>query len=426
MSSSWRFDKQSSSEVQAVADVEVSCESGTMEQPKKIAAIIVAAGRGSRMADDAKNPAGPKQYRRLGGRSVLQRALDAFQRHERVDQCVVVIHPDDMTSYQDSVRPHPKLLEPVIGGKTRQDSVRAGLESLAAYCPSRVLIHDAARPFVDTDLLSGVIDGIGENRAALPAVPIADTIKRSMGGTVIETVERDGLFAAQTPQGFVFDEIVMAHRSANLQDRNDFTDDTALAEWAGMDVALIEGSSANSKITTAEDMKTAQQKLSTIPDIRTGHGYDTHRWAPGDAVWLCGVEIPHTHRLDGHSDADVGLHALTDALLSAIADGDIGSHFPPSDPRWKDARSYRFLAHAAKLVRNAGGTITHVDVTLICEAPKIGPHRDAMRETIATILTIEPARVSVKATTNEAIGFIGRGEGMAALATATVVICDDD
>ncbi|MGI9355754.1 MAG: bifunctional 2-C-methyl-D-erythritol 4-phosphate cytidylyltransferase/2-C-methyl-D-erythritol 2,4-cyclodiphosphate synthase [Rhizobiaceae bacterium] len=393
-----------------------------MKNSGSVFAIIVAAGRGSR----AGGGKGPKQYRRLGGRSVLQHALDAFQRHEQVDRCVVVIHPDDMASYQDAIQPHPKLISPVFGGATRQDSVRAGLESLTAFSPSKILIHDAARPFLSASVISNVVGSIGESRAALPAVPIADTIKREQNGIVAETIDRNALYAAQTPQGFVFAEILQAHRSARAQSLGGFTDDTALAEWMGMTVGLVAGSATNTKITTAEDMKTARQKFTAIADIRTGHGYDTHRWVPGNSVWLCGMEIPHTHRLDGHSDADVGLHALTDALLSVIADGDIGSHFPPSDPQWKDARSNQFLAHAARLVREAGGTITHVDVTLICEAPKINPHRDAMRKSIATILTIEPARVSVKATTNETIGFIGRGEGMTALATATVVVSNDD
>jgi len=393
-----------------------------MENSDTVAAIIVAAGRGSRMGDDQ----GPKQYRRIRGRTILERATDVFVRHPAVDACVVVIHEHDIGLYEREIGKKPKLLEPVIGGATRQGSVCAGLEALSALSPSKVLIHDAARPFLDADLVSRVIDGIGENQAALPAVPIADTIKRGNNNAVVETVDRNGLYAAQTPQGFGFKEIFGAHRLAASQNLSDFTDDTALAEWAGMTVGIVDGSAANTKITTAEDMETARQRLPAIPDIRTGHGYDTHRWVPGKELWLCGVNIPHTHGLDGHSDADVGLHALTDALLSAIADGDIGSHFPPSDPQWKDARSDRFLAHAAKLVREAGGTITHVDVTLICEAPKIGPHRDATRQSIATILTIEPARVSVKATTNEMIGFIGRGEGMAALATATVVMSDDD
>ena len=369
---------------------------------------------------------GPKQYRRLGGRSVLQRALDAFQRHKRVDECVVVIHQNDQALYQNAVQPHPKLLEPVFGGATRQASVRAGLAGLSALTPMKVLIHDAARPFVDEATISRVIEAITPDQAALPGVPIPDTIKRGEDGKVVQTVDRDGLYAAQTPQGFDFETITAAHSTAAEQGPNTFTDDTALAEWAGMSVALVEGSPANTKITTADDMAKARRLYAMTPDIRTGHGYDTHRWVPSNSVWLCGVEIPHTHGLDGHSDADVGLHALTDALLSAIADGDIGSHFPPSDRRWKDARSEQFLAHAAKLARKAGGTVTHVDVTLICEAPKIDPHRDAMRQAIATILTIDSGRVSVKATTNETIGFIGRGEGMAALATATVVMSNDD
>ena len=237
------------------------------------------------------------------------------------------------------------------------------------------------------------------------------------------TVDRTRLYAAQTPQGFHFDGILQAHEKAADAGRSDFSDDTGLAEWVGMDVLIVDGDPRNVKITTAQDMAQAQEKfVMSAPDVRVGHGYDTHQLVDGDHVWLCGVKLPHTQSLSGHSDADVGLHALTDALFAAVADGDIGSHFPPSDPQWKGARSDQFLAHAVDRVRAHGGHITHMDVTLVCEAPKIGPHRDEMRNAISNITGIEAARISVKATTNEKIGFVGRNEGMVAMATATVVM----
>ncbi len=394
-----------------------------MRHSQSNAAIILASGRGSRMGDDAKEP---KQYRGLGGKRVIQRALDAFSNHPMIDHVLCVIHPDDEDIYRKSVKENPRLLDHVFGGATRQASALAGLEALSNLSPVNVLIHDAARPFVNTDTITRVLEAIKPDQAVLPAIPVSDTLKRVSGNIVTNTVDRANLFAAQTPQGFDYPAILAAHQRAASQGLDHFTDDTALAEWAGMRIATTEGSVGNTKITTSDDLTRARRLYAMTPDIRTGHGYDTHRWAPGDSVWLCGVEIPHTHKLDGHSDADVGLHALTDALLATVCDGDIGSHFPPSDPQWKNARSNQFLAHAASLITAAGGTITHIDVTLICETPKIGTHRDQMRQAIATILTIEPARVSVKATTNETIGFIGRGEGMAALATATVVMRDDD
>lgn len=370
------------------------------------------------MGDDA----GPKQYRMLGGRSVLQRALDFFLTEGEISQCVVVIHRDDGDLYRQGTVEHDKLLEPVSGGATRQASVLEGLRALKVHAPQNVLIHDAARPFVDASTIARVIGGITPQQAALPSLPVADTVKRGADGLVVETVERNGLYVAQTPQGFDFPTILAAHESAAMKGLDSFTDDCALAEWAGLKVALVEGNRDNMKITTRQDMQAAQAKTATAPDIRVGHGYDTHRWAVGKSLWLCGVQLDHDRGLDGHSDADVGLHALTDALLSAIADGDIGSHFPPSDPQWKDARSRQFLEHAARRVRERGGQITHCDVTLICEAPKIGRHRDAMRAEIADCIGIEVARVGVKATTNERLGYVGREEGMTALATATVVM----
>ncbi|MFD0915491.1 bifunctional 2-C-methyl-D-erythritol 4-phosphate cytidylyltransferase/2-C-methyl-D-erythritol 2,4-cyclodiphosphate synthase [Pseudahrensia aquimaris] len=391
-----------------------------MSEPLKIAAIIVAAGRGARagVAD------GPKQYRMLGSKPVLAHTLHAFVHHRAVTSVLTVIHEDDGASYAKAAPENPKILPPVHGGATRQASVFAGLQALAQDAPDLVLIHDAARPFLSAAVIDAVIAGLGEAKAALPATAIVDTIKRSAeDGSVADTISRDGLFAAQTPQGFDFATILEAHSKAAAAGLNDFTDDSALAEWAGHRVVLVAGSRDNLKLTTQDDIEKAQSSMGEqITDVRVGHGYDTHQLVAGEKITLCGVEIPFERKLSGHSDADVGLHALTDALLGTIADGDIGSHFPPSDPEWKGAQSDQFLAHAASLVRAAGGTITHCDVTLVCEAPKIGPHRDAMRAAMAAILDMDVTRISVKATTNERIGFIGREEGMVALATATVVM----
>ena len=308
------------------------------------------------------------------------------------------------------------------GGK---NSVRAGLEALAAAAPSSVLIHDAARPFVDAPLITRVIASLEAHDGALPCLPVTDTLKRASGGRITGTVERDQLWRAQTPQGFRFAAILAAHRAASADTGREFTDDAGIAEWFGLDVALVEGSEDNRKLTTAEDLRMADELLRgeatrRAGTIRVASGYDVHGFGAGDAVILCGVHIPHTKKLTGHSDADVALHALTDALLGVIAEGDIGVHFPPTDARWRGAASELFLKHAASLVRERGGAIVHVDVTLICEAPRIGPYREAMRAAIAAMLGLDIAQVSIKATTNEGLGFIGRGEGIAAMATATV------
>jgi len=380
-----------------------------------VAAIVVAAGRGERLA--ASDGGGPKQYRRLGGPTVLARSVAAFLAHPRTDRVLVVIHADDTAPYAASIARHEKLLPPVPGGATRQASVLAGLEALGADPPEIVLIHDAARPFVSGVLIENVIAAVRPGLGAIPGVAIADTLKRvDAAGKVEVGIARDGLYGVQTPQGFMYAEILAAHRDAAGAA---LTDDAAVADRAGLPVVIVPSGVDNMKITTAADLAEARRRLSA-PDIRTGNGYDVHRLVAGDHVTLCGVRIPFGQSLDGHSDADVGLHALTDALLATIGDGDIGSHFPPSDPRWKGADSAVFLAHAASLVRRAGGRINHADVTLICEAPKIGPHREAMRARIAETLAVEAGRVSVKATTNEGIGFVGRREGIAAIATATV------
>ena len=385
----------------------------------QIVVVIVAAGRGERMGTDA----GPKQYRMLAGSSVLQHTINCFYDHADIDAIQVVIHEDDHELYHANITENGKLLSPVKGGASRQESCKAGIDAVNGGVFGKVLIHDAARPFVSHQTISNVINGIKEGIGTLPATAIADTVKKAdESGIVHSTVPRNDLHLAQTPQGFVLDEIFAAHDKASIINPHDFTDDAAVAESAGLAMQLVEGNSDNFKITTLEDLKAAEEKLamnSSFPDIRTGSGYDVHALGPGSSVILCGVEIPHSQSLQGHSDADVGLHALTDALLGTIGAGDIGSHFPPSDPQWKGASSDLFIEYAVKLVREAGGMITNMDVTIICETPKIGPHRDDMRRMISKICGVEVPRISVKATTNEKIGFIGRQEGIAAIATVT-------
>jgi 2-C-methyl-D-erythritol 4-phosphate cytidylyltransferase / 2-C-methyl-D-erythritol 2,4-cyclodiphosphate synthase len=387
-----------------------------------VAALIVAAGRGARAAHA---PGLPKQYRPVGGVPILARAIAAFAEHPGVGDILVVIHADDELLYRAASEPFTRRLrKPVSGGARRQDSVRAGLEALAAVPPSCVLIHDAARPFVKPDLISRVIAGLEAHQGALPCLPVTDTLKWIADRRVIGTAERDQLWRAQTPQGFKFDAILAAHRAAAKEPAREFTDDAGVAEWFGLDVALVDGAEDNRKLTTAEDIKIADELLQpkgrSAAAVRVASGYDVHAFGPGDAVMLCGVSIPHPKKLIGHSDADVGLHALTDALLGAIAEGDIGVHFPPSDARWRGAASELFLKHAGAKIKERGGTIVHVDVTLLCEAPRIGPYRDEMRARIAAMLGLDLSQVSIKATTNEGLGFIGRGEGIAAFATATV------
>lgn len=385
------------------------------------AAVVVAAGRGER----AGQAEGPKQYRKIGGQPVLRRTLAAFLAHPRVAKVAVAIHPDDEELFATAVSGLPDRIVAVHGGATRQASTLRALEALEKEEPFGVVIHDGVRPFAGKELIDRVIKSVEKGQGALPALAVSDTLKKANGLNVVQgTVSREGLFSAQTPQGFVFAEILAAHRRATVEGREDFTDDAAIAEWAGITVRLIEGSPDNIKLTWARDLRDADLRLAgepaAFPDIRTGNGYDVHSFAEGDHVVLCGVSIPHDRMLFGHSDADVGLHALTDALLATCGEGDIGSHFPPSDPQWKGAASHIFVEHAARLVRSYGGRIANADLTLICEAPRIGPHRDRMCEAIAAMLGIERRRVSVKATTNERMGFIGRGEGIAAIVTATV------
>jgi len=373
-------------------------------------ALIVAAGRGTRFGGEL-----PKQYLRLGGETILRRSLRAFTGHPEVSAVRAVIHPDDLPLYEAAAE-GLGALSPVPGGESRQESVRLGLESLVDDAPDRVLIHDGARPFVDAATISRVIAALEDSPGAIPALPVVDTLKRSDGNTVGETVDRAGLWRAQTPQGFRFDAILAAHKQ--LIER-ELTDDAALAEHCGLDVTLVAGDENNLKVTSRQDLERAE-RLMIATETRTGTGFDVHAFAPGEFVTLCGVEITHDSRLAGHSDADVAMHALTDALLGAIAAGDIGDHFPPSDAQWRGAASETFLAHAVEQIRLRGGAILGVDVTIICEAPKIAPHRDAMRANIARILGVDTARVSIKGTTTEKLGFTGRGEGIAAQAAATV------
>lgn len=385
------------------------------------AALIVAAGRGTRAAGTA---GGPKQYALIGGQTVLGRAIAAFAEHPEIDAVAVVIHPDDAQFYADAIRGYAsdKLREPSFGGPTRQASVLCGLEALSSLAPDRVLVHDAARPFVSAGTISNVIAALRTHPAALAALPVSDTLKRASGDLVTETVARAGLWRAQTPQGFHFEPILAAHRKAADAGLDTFTDDAAIAEWAGLDVAIVEDTSRNIKITTSEDLELADGQFSNAMEPRVGTGFDVHRFCDGDHVWLGGIKIPHTHTLEGHSDADVVLHALTDALLGAIGDGDIGQHFPPSDPKWKGAASKVFLEDAVRRVRALGGRVGNADITVLAEAPRIGPHRPAMQALIGDVLGIPASRVGIKATTTEQMGFTGRREGIAAMATAIVFI----
>lgn len=392
--------------------------------------VIVAAGRGARSGLES----GPKQFHRLAGRALIDHTLGAFQDTVRPTQICVVIHADDEDLLAQALGERLAGIIVAHGGATRQASVRNGLEALASHAPaiSHVMIHDAARPFVSAPLLARIAATVQAHTDAgvLPALPIAETIKRTdASGLVKATVPREGLQTAQTPQTFPLPAIVDAHRRAAQQGRDDFTDDAALYEWLGLPVITVEGDKANFKLTYRRDFAMAEERLAdteraarpALPDVRCGNGYDVHRFGPGDHVMLCGVAIPHDHSLSGHSDADVGLHALTDALLATCGAGDIGDHFPPTDPQWKGQASALFVEHATQCVRQAGGAIMNADISIIAEAPKIAPHRVQMRERLSELLGIDVERCSVKATTNEKMGFVGRNEGIAAIATATVV-----
>jgi 2-C-methyl-D-erythritol 4-phosphate cytidylyltransferase/2-C-methyl-D-erythritol 2,4-cyclodiphosphate synthase len=389
-----------------------------------VAALIVAAGRGSRAGEGF-----PKQYRPLAGKPVLARTLDIFLAHPGVERVVVVVHPNDQDLYQACMVTLPNnlltgLLPCAYGGETRQDSVKSGLEALEAFAPDVVLIHDAARPFVSSGLIDSAIDAASVWSAAVPGTSITDTIKVvNPQGEVLSTPDRASLRAVQTPQAFHFAPLLQVHRKAAAENLHFFTDDGALAEWAGLRVHVFEGEASNIKLTHAADFDKAERNLkghSMTYVTRLGTGFDVHAFGDGDHVWLGGIKVPHERGVLAHSDGDVILHALTDAVLGALADGDIGTHFPPSDPQWRGASSDRFLAHAAHLVRQRGGLIDHLDATLLCEKPRLGPYREAMRQRIAEIAGLRLDQVSLKATTTEKLGFTGRSEGIAAQAAATI------
>lgn len=392
------------------------------ERQAGAAVVMVAAGRGER----AGRADGPKQYREIGGSAVIAHTVEAFLAHPAIGDIVVVIHRDDHALLERALGDKLGRVQVVEGGATRQESTRLGLQALTTDRSRAALIHDGVRPFVDAGVIDRTLAAIAPGVGALPSMPVSDTLKQADGdGKVARTIDRKSLFSAQTPQGFVLSDILDAHERARAHPEVEFTDDASIAEWAGMAVRLVEGSPDNVKLTFARDIEMAHQRLAgaamRFPDVRTGNGYDVHALEPGDFVTLCGVEIAHGARLSGHSDADVGLHALTDALLATCGAGDIGTHFPPSDPQWRGAASRIFVEHAAKIVRAAGGRIANADITLICEAPKVAPHRPAMTAAVAAMLGVEAGRVSIKATTNEKLGFIGRQEGIAAIATASVV-----
>lgn len=393
------------------------------EKPRAVVALICAAGSGSRAG-----LAGPKQFHEVGGRPVLAMAAQAFLGHPRVDAVKIVIGTDQRAAYEaamETLSGHAKLLGPAEGGATRQMSVRSGLEALRDDMPGVVLVHDAARPFVSPALIDRAIEA-GMRGGAVPGVAVVDTIcgvspERERG----ETFDRTQLRALQTPQAFPFADLLAAHQRAGEDGREDFTDDGALFAWAGGTVTVFDGEARNVKLTSPDQfddamLRRAGAEFLARGDVRTGSGFDVHAFAPGDHVVLGGVQVPHTAGLSGHSDADVALHALTDAILGALGDGDIGAHFPPSDQQWKGQDSALFLEDAVARVKAAGGVIAHLDLTIIGEAPKIGPHREAIRARIAEIAGVAIGRVGVKATTTERLGFAGRREGLAAMASATI------
>ena len=378
-----------------------------MASPHTVA-LIVAAGSGTRSGAD-----GPKQFRMLGGQPMLAWSCHVLMAHPAVDTVLVVIGEGQEELLHAAVGDVPFL----IGGAERRLSVRNGLEALAADPPARVLIHDAARPFLPDAIVDRLVEALEEHSGAVPTLPVADTLARGLH-RLGEVVPRADLHRVQTPQAFRFGDILAAHRT--WEEGREATDDAQMLRAIGQDVAMVAGDPMLDKITYPADFAAAEARLATTMTVRSATGFDVHKLADGEKLWLGGVLIPHAQGLAGHSDADVALHAITDALLGTIGAGDIGTHFPPSDPQWRGAASDQFLAHAAGLIRAAGGAINFVDLTLICEAPKIGPHRAAMRARIAAILQLSEGQVSVKATTTERLGFTGRGEGIAAQAIATV------
>jgi len=380
----------------------------------KVVALVVAAGRGVRFGGPT-----PKQWLDCAGTPLLARTLSALAAAPLISHILTVIHPDDLAAYEAALAASgADALAPAFGGESRQISVRKGLEALMAQRPDIVLIHDGARPFVSVGLVSRAIAAAEAHGAAVPGVAVTDSVKQVEETRIVASPDRAALRTVQTPQAFRFDLILAAHRAAS---RLDMTDDAAVAEAAGHAVHIFEGDPVNLKVTTMSDLETAARRFApAVSDVRVGQGFDVHAFVEGDAVWLGGVKIPHSHKLDGHSDADVVIHALCDAIYGALGDGDIGAHFPPSEEKWRGAASSIFLEHAAARVRARGGVIAHLDVNLVCEAPRVGPHRDAMRARIAEIAGISVNRVGVKATTAEKLGFVGRREGVACMALATV------
>jgi 2-C-methyl-D-erythritol 4-phosphate cytidylyltransferase/2-C-methyl-D-erythritol 2,4-cyclodiphosphate synthase len=375
--------------------------------PMRIAAILVAGGSGSRFGADT-----PKQFAVIAGRAVIRHAAERLAAHTDLLQPV-----GDAAAIATALDGLPHL-PPVPGGATRQDSVRAGLEALAPHAPDIVLVHDAARPFIPPGTIPALLAALQLSPGAIPAIPVADTLKRATGERITGTVPREELYRAQTPQAFHFAALLAAHRAA----RAPLTDDAALMEAAGHAVAIVPGSEDNIKLTYPEDLMRLERVLVSRLIPRVGIGFDVHAFTSGRPLMLCGIAVPHTMGLAGHSDADVGIHALCDAIYGALAEGDIGRYFPPSDATWKDADSARFMAHAAERIAARGGVLANADVTLICERPRIAPHAEAMRQRLAGLLGAEPGRISVKATTTERLGFTGRGEGIAAQAVVTILL----
>ncbi len=384
-----------------------------------VAAVIVAGGSGIRAGGSI-----PKQYQLVGGKPVIRWTLEAFLSHPAIGYIQAVIGDGHEGMFEAATK-GLHLPSPITGGSSRQESCRLGLEACRAFRPEKVLIHDAARPYVTADVIYRVLEGLDSADAIIPGLPVADTMKHAPGGVIVKTVDRASMWFVQTPQGFSYEKILEAHRKAARADQGGLTDDASVAEYAGLPVRIVNGDQRNTKLTTSIDVENANREqmartFAGLPDIRSGLGIDFHVFEKGKAVTLLGVAIPHSHRLKGHSDADVAMHALTDAILGAIGEGDIGQHFPPADPQWKGVASRIFLEKAVSLLKARGGMIGNVDITVLAEAPKVGPHIAAMKEYLVPLLDIVADRIAIKATTTEKMGAIGRKEGISAFATATV------
>ncbi len=384
-----------------------------------VAAVVVAGGSGLRAGGEI-----PKQYQLIGGKPMIRWTLEAFLSHPSIHHVLAVIGNDHDDLFRSatlglSLPPH------IIGGTSRQESCRIGVEACADFSPAKILIHDAARPFISHDVISRVIAALDDSSAVIPGLPIADTIKFAPTGIIEKTIDRSAMWFVQTPQGFTYSDIRDAHRRAVRENQTSFTDDAAVAEFVNLPVHIITGDVMNKKLTTAADVAHADRTVTASqyaerPDVRTGHGIDFHVFEKGNAVTLCGISIPHSHKLKGHSDADVAMHALTDAIFGAIGEADIGVHFPPTEKQWKGAASAIFLQKATDLLAARNGILANVDITILAEAPRIAPHLIAMKTNLASLLSITVDRIAIKATTTEKMGAIGRKEGMAAYATVTV------